>query len=365
MNDSFSYLSNLSGQSAAFDTYIGAGDYAFDNSDYGKQQSGFDNYAQYPTEVFQPEQFDFEIDTSLAAFDAELQGLPIVDHDNIFHLLRTDTPTRGVPSTFTVSSESVSGYDSGFDSLSAHSESIYNYSPNPAVPSSILSAQQEIDMDLQRLGITTDDRTYSMSSPTSNYSSSPGSIAIPRGSFSDYEPAVRIRIPTSSASEYYPSQLPLAVSKYQSTVAQATVSPANVTQQLPTVSQHLLSGPQQRVTKSESGITSMSKDPKRKYQCPTCPRAFARAYNLKTHIQTHDPNRSKPYACHHKSCGRSFSRKHDLTRHLISIHRSDVDGATAVKAVGVERGNRVRCDDCGKSWVDDGKSKGCDCDDVK
>ncbi|KAI0702434.1 hypothetical protein BC835DRAFT_1211974, partial [Cytidiella melzeri] len=53
--------------------------------------------------------------------------------------------------------------------------------------------------------------------------------------------------------------------------------------------------------------------------------AFARAFNLKTHIQTHDPNRSKPYACQHKSCGRAFSRKHDLTRHLISIHRSDAE----------------------------------------
>ncbi|KAI0815334.1 hypothetical protein BC629DRAFT_1243448, partial [Irpex lacteus] len=52
-----------------------------------------------------------------------------------------------------------------------------------------------------------------------------------------------------------------------------------------------------------------------------CLLAFARAFNLKTHIQTHDPNRLKPYACQHKSCGRAFSRKHDLTRHLISIHR--------------------------------------------
>lgn len=52
--------------------------------------------------------------------------------------------------------------------------------------------------------------------------------------------------------------------------------------------------------------------------------AFACAYNLKMHIQTHDPNRRlKPYSCHHKSCGRSFSRKHDLTRHMVSIHRAE------------------------------------------
>ena len=85
--------------------------------------------------------------------------------------------------------------------------------------------------------------------------------------------------------------------------------------------------------------------------------AFARAYNLKTHIQTHDPNRLKPYACHHKSCGRSFSRKHDLTRHLISIHRSDAE------SVGVANGVRARCEDCGASAAN-GKVK-CECKDNK
>ena len=97
--------------------------------------------------------------------------------------------------------------------------------------------------------------------------------------------------------------------------------------------------------------------------------AFARAYNLKTHIQTHDPNRLKPYACHHKSCGRSFSRKHDLTRHMVSIHRAET--ATALSAgqsphaIGVEGGRRAWCDQCGRSWLDNGKEKGCDCNDVK
>lgn len=85
--------------------------------------------------------------------------------------------------------------------------------------------------------------------------------------------------------------------------------------------------------------------------------AFARAYNLKTHIQTHDPNRAKPYVCHHKSCGRSFSRKHDLTRHLVSIHRSD---AMPTASIGVGKGPRGWCDNCGKGWV--GKDKGCECD---
>ncbi|KDQ20663.1 hypothetical protein BOTBODRAFT_124402, partial [Botryobasidium botryosum FD-172 SS1] len=49
--------------------------------------------------------------------------------------------------------------------------------------------------------------------------------------------------------------------------------------------------------------------------------AFARAFNLKTHLATHDPNRIKSHVCKHPGCGRSFSRKHDLGRHLVSIHQ--------------------------------------------
>lgn len=87
--------------------------------------------------------------------------------------------------------------------------------------------------------------------------------------------------------------------------------------------------------------------------------AFARAFNLKTHRETHNPNRAKPHACTFPSCGRSFSRKHDLGRHLSSIHR--VDPSDQDTAVGVSRGPRDRCDDCGKSWIQ-GKEDGCDCD---
>ncbi|KAF8321668.1 hypothetical protein DL93DRAFT_2093649 [Clavulina sp. PMI_390] len=60
--------------------------------------------------------------------------------------------------------------------------------------------------------------------------------------------------------------------------------------------------------------------PSKRYQCPNCERAFARAYNLKTHMQTHDPHRVKSFVCRHVGCGRSFSRKHDLGRHYTSIH---------------------------------------------
>ncbi|PWN46983.1 hypothetical protein IE53DRAFT_306617, partial [Violaceomyces palustris] len=76
-----------------------------------------------------------------------------------------------------------------------------------------------------------------------------------------------------------------------------------------------------------------------------CERAFARAYNLNTHLSTHDPDpsRSKPFPCPYPSCksegGRSFSRKHDLQRHV----------ATSL-GLGTP-GKKFRCEACGRSFV--------------
>ena len=86
---------------------------------------------------------------------------------------------------------------------------------------------------------------------------------------------------------------------------------------------------------------------------------FARQFNLKTHMQTHNPDRAKPFACTHKGCGRAFSRKHDLMRHTTSIHRVPA----SEQQIGVGSSARVRCDQCGKSSA--GNESGCDCEDEK
>jgi hypothetical protein len=99
-------------------------------------------------------------------------------------------------------------------------------------------------------------------------------------------------------------------------------------------------------------------------------------------MATHDPNRPKPHVCPHKACSRSFSRKHDLGRHLVSIHRDEhgmahasqgiaagspapsVSGSTrSERGIGVDKAARGWCDTCGKGWV--GHQRACNCHDVK
>ncbi|BEI90260.1 uncharacterized protein CcaverHIS019_0303300 [Cutaneotrichosporon cavernicola] len=61
-------------------------------------------------------------------------------------------------------------------------------------------------------------------------------------------------------------------------------------------------------------------DPRKRHKCNVCGRGFARAFNLKSHMHTHDPGRPKPHQCPHSMCKRSFSRLHDLERHRQGIH---------------------------------------------
>ncbi|KAI0786092.1 hypothetical protein C8Q75DRAFT_808871 [Abortiporus biennis] len=335
--------------------------YGYDDSSLNSKQQSFDflQYSQLSADVLapHPEQFESEID-SLAAFGAELDNLPaVVETSDFFTYVRSDTPTRGVPSTFTVSSESASAYDSGYgDSFSS-----YNYpthSPSSHYSAGSFVTSEEIDMDFKRLGLLPADNTSTYSPPSEHSSpsslsmSSVSPVVLSRGSFSDYEPINQIRVGSSSASDYYPQSYPTVA------VQQATVSPANVSAPLPVASQV------PRAPRSESSLTS---DPKKKYACPNCSRSFARQFNLKTHIQTHNPNRAKPFICSQKSCGRAFSRKHDLQRHIVSIHRAEPGNGSSSSAssVGVGGGSRSRCEKCGRSWSSKGKEAGCDCDDAK
>jgi hypothetical protein len=335
-------------------------------NEFAKQQS-LDFFSFHsPSDVVapHPDLFESDIDSNLAAFPDQLQLLT-VDSNELFHLFRSEKPQwQGPPSAITLD-----------DSLSSHSESFYNEQIQPFAPVPVNNTQPfefDLDMDFQRVRVGSDYAAVQPSltmlddinDPTSFGAlppTPPRSPPVPmtnnkvfeksyvaRTSFSDYSPQRRS---STTSSDYY------SHSGYSPSHGHPTVSPLHISSQLPTLA-----------TVTPQPVDDFKGDPRKKYRCSACPRAFARAYNLKTHMATHDPNRLKPHVCPQRSCGRSFSRKHDLGRHLISIHRDESISSSLLpvaskKAIGVENGSRSWCDSCGKGWV--GRSSECDCHDIK
>jgi hypothetical protein len=56
--------------------------------------------------------------------------------------------------------------------------------------------------------------------------------------------------------------------------------------------------------------------------CKLCGRVFQRSYNLRAHMETHNPARDQPWKCQYDGCDRRFVRKTDLVRHWDSVSLS-------------------------------------------
>nr|GAT49699.1 MED6-domain-containing protein [Mycena chlorophos] len=253
---------------------------------------------QSPNDILapHPDLFELELDSSLAAFDDDqLQMLAMQPHEAYASLFRSETPTRGPPSNVTASSESA------YESLSSYSESFYNY-PNSPQPPSNYSFPLDLDMEFQRIRVDAASEYAAVQASSladaaaASARMSFGATAAgdttrstrtyskafnPRATFSDYGPSTRR--PSVPVDIY--SQLDFT------NAAGPTVSPSHISSQLPAI------GQMAHVPEEEEYSAG---DARKKYKCPSCPRAFARAYNLKTHMSTHDPNRLKPHVCPHR-----------------------------------------------------------------
>lgn len=306
-----------------------------------------------------PDQFESELENFLASADPiERSALdaynPVVDYSH-----QAFTNYR-VPGTYTiagphsiVTASSESGYDDG------RSESYYNpYSPqgslvNAANPTSLASLHFGIE-DFQALNFNDPglgfDTALSLLTPISQAPpvsqnlnlNPPGAGAINLD---------LLTMPSSIASQLTHSSYDKGNDSDGSQRSDGSAERERKFGTIPGI-------PGQYVPVQPQSLT----DARKKYQCPSCPRglyppllfkrftenfsfffaAFARAFNLKTHMATHDPNRLKPYVCPHKACNRSFSRKHDLGRHLVSIHKDEAGlsmsggtGSSARSTIGV------------------------------
>jgi uncharacterized Zn-finger protein len=65
-------------------------------------------------------------------------------------------------------------------------------------------------------------------------------------------------------------------------------------------------------------MTNSPQPEKKKFACPEegCHKSFTRRYNLSAHLRCHRLER--PYEC--TQCTQAFARKHDLQRHIRSLH---------------------------------------------
>ncbi|KAI8622333.1 hypothetical protein BC830DRAFT_1089500 [Chytriomyces sp. MP71] len=83
----------------------------------------------------------------------------------------------------------------------------------------------------------------------------------------------------------------------------------------------------------------MAPRPKR-YQCTWegCSKAFTRPSTLGSHMNEH--TNTRPYACAAPDCFFSFVRKHDLLRHVRSVHGGNEE----------ELSSTIECAGCGKSY---------------
>ncbi|CAE6432560.1 unnamed protein product [Rhizoctonia solani] len=314
-----------------------------------------------------PDAFERELD-DLGIDDSLLSSLVVPNDDigNLNAFLAHRSPVCGPGSAITASSDSLSYYNE----FSNHGlESLYNESLSAyggAVSEHSLFTHSELDINLDALN------TFHMPSPQRQSRSPSGEISDNSSAYGHSHSSNSLfDVPTGyeniSANGYYIQPSPSYARRNHSGLVHRDVP-----------SQHLQARAQAHpyvpadhaYDHAGSGNESPEQsDPRRKYQCPQCPRAFARQFNLKTHMATHDPNRTKPHVCHHAGCGRSFSRKHDLGRHLVSIHQDaehgNISASTSPKRAGSSVGvksEREWCDRCGRGWVKSERARdACQC----
>lgn len=58
----------------------------------------------------------------------------------------------------------------------------------------------------------------------------------------------------------------------------------------------------------------------RLYKCDQCPLVFDRAYNMREHLKTHDPNCPKEFHCPLVYCPHASHRRADMHRHIKNVH---------------------------------------------
>ncbi|KAG8890823.1 hypothetical protein FRB98_004868 [Tulasnella sp. 332] len=324
-----------------------------------------------------PDAFELELESiaALGALDADFASLPSFNSVDTFNPGNFNLYTQyrggnvahsaysgygGAPSTITVSSESLSTYGSTYEPFESQLGEKAAAHTAQQQQSYLASQQAQLaslfpDIDLnfnafnlaahQSTGVSVNNSELNMlprlNTTPDRKSNGDQNSARSRGSSSAYDSAS----PSYDANADFNAYLAgatggAAASTYTNGGSQSNTVSGNAAPNVPHNGNSSLVSP----VAPRNDNTSSDQDPRKKYACPNCPRSFARAFNLKTHMATHDPHRVKSFVCRHSGCGRSFSRKHDLGRHLVSIHQdssvptTDPSMASGASATGSSKG---------------------------
>lgn len=235
----------------------------FPNNDFTKRQQqqqyqqafDFSYHASADPLAPLPDEFESDLDALAGLDDINLELLTV--ENNAFQFLRSDTPTCGPPSTITASSESA------YDSLSAHSESLYDFAPYSTY-------SYPLEMDFQRIAVDPYASAQAQAQALNGLDSVDPTAAFgvtlpptpPRS------PSSRGQVPTkyrSSYSDCGPSRDSIPDAYYtQLTNYGVTYSPTHVNSPLPVVPSIPL------IPSSEE----YKGDPRKKYKCSSCPRGM-------------------------------------------------------------------------------------------
>ncbi|RMY33959.1 hypothetical protein D0865_14315 [Hortaea werneckii] len=88
----------------------------------------------------------------------------------------------------------------------------------------------------------------------------------------------------------------------------------------PSSNSHAASWTEEAYSDEERHKRGFTKPENASCQCDQCGKLFQRSYNLKAHLETHDPNRPQPNPCQYPGCNKRFVRRTDLVRHEQSVH---------------------------------------------
>ena len=246
-----------------------------------------------PADAPSPESFDREVDEEVA----ELDSWNFDQFDDFLFNFQNNVSAISASPSLSYSTDSTFGIDS----------SLYSYDPSP----SVLSSPSDIES-----GSSVENGLYTMHD------------AVYLAVFSDGPLPFLPVNPVEAQSDYGVSDL---------------VAPGGI----PVTQQRVVPTPIPVSVRPDPEAKTTQNKP---FKCPQCSfgmafhgnfisgspflPASARKHNLKTHIGTHDKERSKRFGC--STCQSRFSRKHDLHRHRVTMH-GDRMSSSSVSSISDRR----------------------------